>query len=159
MAEKHQTVERRIKYTLVALRTPHACTPTCHLCEVELVAQPLCEAWSVWLPRCSLAPRKERLGLALADEDGSDISDKMGSMKPCMKVLLGQPTMLQSLSPWQPSWLGGNHQHATAACKVSELQQILYTWQIFALFISACNQIKNPLDHKDCTGLKNKKAK
>lgn len=100
----------RIKYRLVALRTAHAHTHTCHLCEVELVAQPLGEAWSVWLPGCSLAPWKERLCPALADEDGSDISDKMGSTKSCRKVLLGQPMEPQSVSPLQPSWLGGKHQ-------------------------------------------------
>lgn len=85
------------------------------------------------------------------------LPDKVASERSCMKALLGQPTLPQCTSPLQPSWPGAQHQQATAACQVSQLQQILLTRQIFALFISTCNHIRDPLDHKDCTGLYKKR--
>lgn len=81
------------------------------------------------------------------------LPDKVASEKSCVKALPGQPTLPQRTSPLQPSWPGAKHQRATAACQVSPLQQVLLTRQIFALFISTCNHIRDPPDHKDRSGL------
>lgn len=94
--------------------------------------------------------QKGRLHLALAARQG-------GFQEVLHEGSAGQHTLPQCTSPLQANWPGGKHQQAMAGCQVYQMQQFLLTWQTFALFISTCNHIRDPLDHKGRTGLYKKR--